>query len=50
MSNVYDTLTMPAEILKRFMDGEWTVSLKSNDNNPDNNNDTLANATIVKGD
>ena len=28
MSNVYDTLTMPAEILKRFMDGEWTVSLK----------------------
>ena len=28
VSNVYDTLTIPAEILKRFMDGEWTVSLK----------------------
>ena len=28
VSNVYDTLTMPAEFLKRFMDGEWTVSLK----------------------
>lgn len=28
LRNTYDTLTLPASILSKFMEGEWTVSLK----------------------